>query len=240
MSSSRISSKFTVFISAFVFFVILTHMLVLGQTLWVSASFALAIAFIAGGLSKISYSYKEFLQRRAFTGKKQAYEAQGNHQTRTVEIDLPLAQAFDLSMEALQTLDDQRLPVSDDVFVRLEMMIPRKQRLHIRNSDKASGVIQAGLRARTLYIPEYIDFSRIQIRLEAVDKYTTRVHIESRANTVFDTYDLGKNLHYVNTIALYLRRESQQLEAGLRLGDSATDDAYAYKDDSANQQSARS
>lgn len=165
-----------------------------------------------------AYAYNDYLQRRALAGKKQADEDMGPQQQRTVEIDLPFDAAFDLALAALQALDGQPMPQSDDLLVRLHQYAPgKKQSLRIYESDREMGSIRAGLRVRLLGINDPLDFSRISLRLQRLDAGTTRVRIESRGHNLFDVYDMGKNLHYVSTLARFLRRESQPPEAPARL-----------------------
>jgi len=223
MAQSQTPTKFVTLFSIAIFTLFFLQMLWLGQTVGVSLFFALIMGLLTAGLATISYAYKGFLQRRSFAGKKVSSQSTSNHQQRVVEIDVPMDKAFDFAMEALQTLHKKRIPVPDDIWVKMDNMLPRTQHLKIRESNKTNGIIQAGLRGRALGIPEFFDFSRIEIRLEKVDSQTTRVHIDSKANTIFDVYDFGKNLHYVNQIALYLRKESQQSTAESRLSDSQSD-----------------
>ncbi len=223
--------KFVTFFSILIFAIFFLQMLFLGQTIGVSLFFSSIMGLLTAGLATMSYAYKGFLQRRSFAGKKQSDQSISNHQQRTVEIDLPMNTAFDLSMDALKIFDGKPVPVPDDWLVKLESILPRKQFLNIRESDKNQGIIRAGLKSKTLGLPNFIDFSRIDIGLEKIDAHTTRIHIESKANTFIDMYDLGKNLHYVNEIALYLRRESQQMQAESRLSDIASDTTSNLDDD---------
>lgn len=236
MARSQSPTKFVTVFSVLIFAIFFLQMLFIGQTIGVSLFFASIMGLLTAGLATMSYAYKAFLQRRSFAGKKQSSQSMSNHQQRTVEIDLPRDTAFDLAMEALQIFDGQPVPVPDDWLVKLESILPRKQILNIRESDKAQGIIRAGLKSKTLGLPNFIDFSRIEIHLEKIDLHTTRIHIESKANTIVDMYDLGKNLHYVNEIALYLRRESQQMQAESRLSDLVSDaTSILAEDDTAHQ-----
>lgn len=193
------------------------------------------MALFTAIFATLSDAYRAYLQRRAFAGKKQAGQSIENHQQRVIEIDLPMDQAFELALDALNTLDDQPLPIPDDTLIKLENLLPRKQSLKLREVDPAQGVIRAGLRGRVLGIPDFGDFSRIEILFQKVDPHTTQIRIESKANSIFDMYDPGKNLHYVNQIALYLRRESQQYGAESRLSEklisSTTTDAHDGQSD---------
>jgi len=200
---------------------------------------AVLMGIMMSGVAMMSYFYKGYLHQRAFTDKKQASQSTDHHQTRTVEIDLPQDVAFDLALDALQTLDKQRVPVPDDILVKLENLLPRKQYLTIHDINREQGTISAGLKARVMGRPEFFDFSRIAIRIEKVNTTTTRVYTESKARSVLDTYDFGKNLHYVNTIALYLRRESQQVSAELRLREDNMTPDIIYDDNRQDEDSAQ-
>lgn len=240
MARSQNPTRFIVFSTLLVTMVFFVLMLSQGAPLSVTLTGTAVLGVLTAGLTTVSYAYKAFLQRRAFAGKKQAGQSIENHQQRTVEIDVSIDVAFDLALDALKTLDKQRVPVPDDMLVKMEMLMPRTQHLKIRDADRVNGIIDAGLRASTLKIPEFIDFSRINIQLEKINNNTTRIHIESRANTVFDTYDMGKNMHYVNQLALYLRKESQHLSAESRLQDSEIHADNDVEDGSTAQQSSSS
>jgi hypothetical protein len=66
-----------------------------------------------------------------------------------------------------------------------------------------------------------MDLSRITIQVQRLDAQTSRVSIDCRppsgVGNLNAVYDLGRNLHYANHLALYLRRESQQTAAVERL-----------------------
>jgi hypothetical protein len=174
-------------------------------------------------MSGILITYREYLQRRAFAGNKQATATTDAQQTRTIELDMPFDAAFALAQHALHQLDGQKVPLPDDLLIRLEALLPRTQHVQLYKVDAAMGRIEAGLRGRVIGIRDLTDFSRLTIQLQRLDEQTTRVHLESRANSVFDLYDLGKNLHYVNELALFLRRESHQQAAIERLHSTATE-----------------
>ena len=231
MAQSQTPAKFVTLFSILIFALFFLQMLWLGQTVGVSLFFASIMAILTAGLAIMSHAYKGFLQRRSFAGKKQSSRSVSNHQQRTVEIDMPMDQAFDLTLDALQTLDKKPVPVPDDFLIKMESILPRKQVVKIRETDREQGLIIAGLKGKTLGLPDFIDFSRITIRLTKIDSQTTQVHVDSKANTIFDMYDLGKNLHYVNEIALYLRRESQQMQAESRLSDRQLDEIQNPNDD---------
>lgn len=230
---NRLIFGFPLFIAGLLFL----FMIMTGAPLVLSVAYALIMGAMSLALTMLSHGYKSLLQKRSFNDKKQANQSIDSHQTRTIEIDLPMNQAFDLALDALQTLDKQSVPIADDLLVKLENILPRKQFLNMRHTSRETGHIEAGLKARVMGIPEIFDFSRIHIRLEELNATTTRIYIDSKANRMLDMYDLGKNLHYVNQIALYLRRESQQSRAESRLKDALSDDVDSDLDDSTDQQS---
>jgi hypothetical protein len=203
----------------------------------------LALTLVYGGftagLAWLGMYYRERLQRRAFQGKKQASDDAESHQQRMIEVDLPLEEAYDLALDGLQALDGQPVPVPDDPLLRMESLVPRTQKLRLIRSNREMGDIDAALRLRTLGLSDVIDFSRITIRLQRVDTHTTRVQIESQPASILTEYDLGKNMHYVNHLALHLRRESDQRQAARRLGNDDSSSSAAQDDADAPHSSAQ-
>ena len=238
MSQTQTPAKFITILSIIIFVLTFLQFYALHSSLPISLLSASLMAGFTAVLALLSYAYRGYLQRRAFAGKKQAGQSIDSQQQRTVEIDLPVDIAFDLALEALNTLDNQPVPVADDILVKLENILPRTQSLKILEMDRSQGVIRAGLRGRVWRLPDFVDFSRIEILLQKIDSQTTRIRIESKANTFVNMYDLGKNLHYVNQIALYLRRESQQYSAESRLSENQLDQSNEDdEDDQSRQQS---
>jgi hypothetical protein len=232
MALSQQSKIFSAGFALLNFVFALLMMMSLDATFGGSLAFALVVSAITFLLSSMSLGVRDYMQQRAFVGKKSAAATTAAHQTRTVEIDLPYDAAFDLALEALKTLDNQTVPIAENVPIQLEALLPRKQRLKLRKIDRKTGSIQAGLRQRLLGIPDVLDFSRITIQVERIDATTTRLYLEGKAHMLWDNYDLGKNLHYVNTLALFLRRESQQHHAEKRLGEDEGSDTETAGDDS--------
>ncbi len=200
---------FTLIVSLFFLWIVLS----LGITLQTSLMLTAVWGSFTGLLVASGYVSRAYLQRRAFEGKKQAATNITAHQQRTIEIDLPFDAAFDLTLEALKTLDKQPIPTAADPLIQARQWIPRQQILRLEKTNREIGSIRAGLRAKQLRIVDAIDFSKLDIQLQRLDAQTTRIHIESQPASIFDFYDMGKNLHYVNHLALYLRRESQQMQA---------------------------
>ena len=210
-------------IVSFVFFRMLSPI-----NLGIAIAGSLLMGAMTAGVAGMSFFYREMLQKRAFKGKKQAGISTDAKQQRTIEIDLPYAQTFDLATDALQTLHDQPGPIPDDILVQMERLLPRQQYLHIKSSDRETGSIHAGLRAKVAGVPDFTDFTEITLRLETINSTSTRIHIESKPTNVAaffgERYDLGKNLHYVSHLAKFMRHESQADTASARLSDSASDD----------------
>jgi hypothetical protein len=190
----------------------------------IGAAFAMFV--MTEAVVGMGFAYRYFLQQRALQGKKRSDEKATAHQERTFEIDLPYDQAFDLANDALKTLDGERVPIPDDPLITLEFPIRRRQHLRIRNTNRQTGIIQAGLRANLMGIKDITDFSEIEIRLQAMDETTTKVHVSSGPNHFLELLDLGKNTHYVNTLSKYLRRESQDHQAAASLNDDSTQWAH--------------
>lgn len=217
-----------------VFFV---NMIFVGATLGASIVGALVMGLLSASLGTASFRYRRHLQRKAFTGKKQADESLSSKQVRSIEIDLPYDLAFDLALEAVKTLHKQDVPQpeADSLLLRMETWVPRKQLLRIHKEDRQAGTIHAGLRSKVFGLDNVLDFSRIDLAFEEIDSKTTRIVIGSKPAQLNEYYDLGKNLHYVNTLARYIRRESLVRNAESRLVDSAEEDSQMYEEDQNSQ-----
>lgn len=207
-----------------IFLLFFAQMLFTGVGIGNSLLFASVMGALMLVVGAMTYGYREFLQRRAFSGKKLDSDTLDAEQKRTVEIDLPFDAAFNLTLDALKTLDDKNIPLPDDILVKMESILPRKQILKIHEIDREMGNIRAGIRGKTMGLADFWDFSRIDIQLQRIDSQTTRIRIESKNNIPGEVYDLGKNLHYVNELALYLRRESQHMSAEAHLQENNSKD----------------
>lgn len=236
MNRSRSNIIIIVVMSLFVgfmFFNIMTPVLGLGMGLGA----ALLMGAMTAAVGAMSFGYRELLQQRAFKGKKQSGASTDSQQARTIEVDLPYDAAYDLALEALQSLHDQPIPVPDDILVQLENMLPRTQKLNIKSQDRDTGMIDARLRYVTVGITDVNDFAHIHLSVESIDRVTTRIHIESKPTPVAaffgERYDLGKNLHYVTHLAKFIRYEAQSKSATERLDDKAAhvDDMPLVADD---------
>jgi len=209
------------------------NMIFVGASLGASISGALVMGLLSAALGTASFRYRRYLQQQAFTGKKQADESLSSKQVRSIEIDLPYDVAFDLALEAVKTLHKQDVPQpdADNWLLRMETWVPRKQLLRIHKEDRQAGTIHAGLRSKVFGLDNVLDFTRIDLDFEEIDSETTRIVIGSKPAQLNEYYDLGKNLHYVNSLARYIRRESHQMNAESRLVDSAEEDARLEDDE---------
>jgi|GEM_PF-3004134 len=200
---SRIQKNATIFSFAIILTFLVMYVLfinILGVVgALIMASAIAGITLIAGG---IAYAIQYYRQERAFAQKQKAVDDRSEQQIRTIEIDLPFVAAFDLALEALETLDDAPIP-------RTLTGIPSKQRLKIHQANSDMGRLRAGLQAKTFGIQDVFDFSRIEIQLQRMDSTSTRLQIESEPANSLEYFDLGRHMHYVNHLALYIREMSQ-------------------------------
>ena len=183
-------------------------------------SVTLFLTLLYGGIGflfAVTSTYRiRMAHRRAFDQKQKVQADYSVHQERTIEIDLPYQAAFDLCLEALETLDNQAIMLPKDPVVKWLHITRTKQSLVFRKTDRAQGYIEGGLRTRTFGFRDFSDFLRISMRLESLDSETIRIHIDSRPPSRFVLYDLGMSLHIVNHLALYLRQQSIEHTAQLR------------------------
>lgn len=157
----------------------------------------------------ISYGYGYRQHQQALQGKVKAGEENALDITRTLEIDLSFAESYELTLEALQTLDGSKMP---------RKKLPTVQVLQIHEMNAVIGRIRAGIRTRTFGITDPYDTSRIEIQLQRVDDQRTLLLIESHSALTAEVLDYGRNLHYVNELAIYIR----QAAAARHLDDAAS------------------
>ncbi len=207
----------------FAIMVILTFLVMYAQGMLIGGGVAVS-TLVAGGfagitliLGVLALAIQHHRHQAAFQQKQKAGDQTDVHQARTVEIDVVFEMAFDMAMDALQELDGIDIPQSK-VFIR------SKQRLKIHTEDRDTGRIEAGLRAKTIGIQDVTDFSKVTIQLQRLDTQTTRLHIESKPANPLEVYDMGRHMHYVNQLALTLRKASQQANATSRLGEAHQSD----------------
>lgn len=179
-------------------------------------------------LGLITYSIQYRRHKAAFEEKQKSPDEISPHQSRIIEIDLPFDQAFDLALDALQTLDAEDIPRA--------RVVHSKQHLKIHTAERDMGRIKAGLRAKTMGIQDIVDFSRIEIQLQRIDGDTTRLRIDSQPTNPLEAFDMGRHTHYVNHLAVTIRKESHYSSATQRLADDSTmpdmsDDPSALESD---------
>lgn len=202
----RMQLNLVVFLIALVFTFISQYYLALAVGWGVNASTVIAAGFAGGTLllGLLSYGIQYQRNKAAFARKQKIADNTDTEQSSTIEIDVPFAQAFDLALDALHSLDGEDIPS------RL-LLIRSKQTIKIHQMDREIGRIQAGLRARTIGLQDIVDFSRIEIQLQRIDADTTRIRIDSRPTMPLEVYDLARHMHYVNHLALHLREASERL-----------------------------
>ncbi|MEM9953198.1 MAG: hypothetical protein AAF846_16455 [Chloroflexota bacterium] len=212
MSLPRKNIQFILLASGFVFLAIY----VLFVYTWVGAIGALVAASAMSAITLffgfISYSLQYQRTKSALANKQKVSDTMDTHQTRTIEIDISLESAFDLALNALMMLDDENIP-------HTLTGILSTQRLKIHEQNRAIGRIRAGLRAKTLGIQDVMDFSRVEIQLQQINKTTTRIQIDSRPTSSLETLDLGRHTHYVSQLALQIRQLAHEQTAHNRLSD---------------------
>ena len=212
-------SKTQKHLTVFSIVVVLTFLLMYFQFSYtqIGTTGSLLVASFMAGLTVIlgliTYVIQHYRQREAYATKQKSSENMATEQSREIEIDVPFELAFDMVLAALDTLNKQPIP-------KTLTGIPSKQILKIHQTDRRMGRIKAGLRAKTIGIQDIIDFSRIEIQLQRLDSQSTRIKIDSRPTNPLEMMDLGRHTHYVNHLALYLRKESQQQRAMRNLVDS--------------------
>lgn len=172
--------------------------------------FATILGLLTLIMSSIMYGIQYGRMKSAMDSKQKAVDDVETHQTRTIEIDLPFAQAFDTALAILHELHDTEMPMT---FTG----ISSKQMLKIEEQNREIGRIRAGLRAKTLGIQDVMTFSKIDIQLQRIDDTTTRLQIESRPTVSWETMDLGRHTHYVNQLAVQIRQSAHQQTVTNRL-----------------------
>jgi hypothetical protein len=166
-------------------------------------------------LSGLSFLYAQHVNKQAFEQKMKTGMEEEVIQTKVVEIDVPRHEAFDLSLEALKTLDNIPYPLPELKglgFARaLNKLSNARLTLKIKEAERGTGTIEARLKGKSFgFMSDPWDTFIIRIKIEAIDAYTSRVTIESRPRVPTVVFDFGLDLHFVNQIALFLRQESSQ------------------------------
>jgi hypothetical protein len=173
------------------------------------------------GLSGLSFLYTQRMNKLAFEQKLKTGMEEEVIQTKVVEIDVPRHEAFDLSLEALKTLDNIPYPLPDIKGLGwarfMNKMAHAKLQLKLKEAERSSGEIHARLKGKSFgFMTDPWDTFIITITIDAIDADTSRVTIESRPRVPTVVFDFGMDLHFVNQITLFLRQESSR--SG-RLGD---------------------
>ena len=119
------------------------------------------------------------LQHQSFRGKKADAE-RSVKQSRNIELDLPIDEAFNLCLEAYTQL----------------------RRAVIRKIDRESHTIEIRTGINWLTYGEIIT-----LHLSPIDLHTTEVVVNSRPRIKSVMIDYGRNLQNVNLIMLHLREQ---------------------------------
>ncbi|MCB9460762.1 MAG: hypothetical protein H6670_14015 [Anaerolineaceae bacterium] len=179
-----------------------------------SAAIALFWTVLSAVVMAGGFAFREWQQRRAFVGKKQARDNATTHQQTRIEVDLPRLEAFSVALAVVNDLDGQPIPQPEGTLnQQVDRVVGRKQRLRLQTADAAKGQIVADLRVQSFGLTDVVPFSRITIQLRPIDAVTTAIEIQSDGRWMAEIYDLGRNLHYVNQLARTIRQQSQQATA---------------------------
>lgn len=182
--------------------------------LMVQTGFALSAALLAGGTifalamlgSFVSYGFRWWQHQRAFDSKAKQPAERSTAQARSVEIDVDRAEAQRVARAGLQSLAhdyDVRVSVPDDDADGL--------RAHLYQRYDAMGGLA-----------DPVAFARIDVSFQSLDADTTRVDIRADNTAFGGPFDLARNTHAVNALALYLRRETRAESAVGRLAERET------------------
>jgi hypothetical protein len=191
-----------------------------GATLFITqniatALFVMLIANIPAILTwTVELAILNFFHRRAFKGKSKDNNT-SPRQSKTVEIDLPSAEAFDLCQHAIESITGSEVKTMGFTYVI-------HARLKSAHYDK--GEIIGKTRSKWWKIPSFYDEMRITLKLEQVSPTVTRVHIDNRPVLPSVVFDWGYGLNNVNKIALYLREQAHLRNAESHLVASSSND----------------
>lgn len=152
------------------------------------------------------------LHRRSFANKGKAEGNTSVEQARSVEIDLPLDQAYDLCEDAIASLTGTE-------FYMMVFKHKLRAKIQPNASSRAQGRLVATTRSRWGLLSNVYDEMRITLKLTTIDANTTRVHIHSEPTLATALMDFGYSLHNVNSLAHYLRRENARLTHADRLAE---------------------
>ena len=179
---------------------------------------ALSIMFLADipalALWTIELSILNFFHRRAFKGKSKD-DNTSPRQSKTVEIDLPYGETFDLCQTAIESITGSELKV---------MGFTHSIKARVKSADYDMKQIIGKTRSRWWIIPDIYEEMRITLRLGQIAPHITRVHIDNRPVLPSVVFDWGYGLNNVNKIALYLREQAHLRHAESHLLESSSDD----------------
>lgn len=199
MSKVRNHIAFTATLLITSAFMVFMWMMQLGLGMAISAGVVSTFVLVTLLLALATGYIQLERNQAAFNQKQKTGASLATHQTRTIELDIPFEQAFALALDALQNLDEQAIPKS-----LLFFQSRQKLKVHYRNPEM--GRIEAGLRAKTLGIPDIMDFSKINVQLQRLDASTTQVLIESDTTNPLEFVDMARHTHYVNQLAVQMRQ----------------------------------
>jgi hypothetical protein len=160
-------------------------------------------------IAVINYSH-----RRAFKGKSKDSNT-SPRQTKTVEIDLPYAEAFDLCQKSIATITGSEVKT---------MGFTNVIHARLKSADYDKGEIIGKTRSKWWFIPSIYEEMRITLKLEQVSPTVARIHIDNRPVMASVVFDWGYGLNNVNKIALYLREQAHLRNAVSHLLESSSDD----------------
>jgi hypothetical protein len=174
--------------------------------------FGIPAGLLLGGVPAVLYYY----HRKAFQGKVKHEDDITTHPSRTVDVDLPMNQVFDLIETSLPLLT---LPPNAPGVALFGKM---NWRLHQTSTNRDKGVLITWLRRRW----NWYNTSRITIHLERIDDNTTRVNIRSQPQWSFFVFDYGLNMHNVVMLAQHIREQAHLKTAASHLQEKSLDTVF--------------
>jgi len=199
---------------------VLWSIMTFGTTLFITSN--LAVAFYGMLLAMIpalliwtvEIAVMNYFHRRAFKGKSKDNNT-SPRQSKTVEVDLPYAEAFDLCEKSIATITGSEVKT---------MGFTNVIHARVKSADYDKGVIIGKTRSKWWFIPSIYEEMRITLKLEQVSPTVTRIHIDNRPVMASVVFDWGYGLNNVNKIALYLREQAHLRNAESHLVESSSND----------------
>jgi hypothetical protein len=161
-----------------------------------------------------------FFHKRAFKGKSKDSNT-SPRQSKTIEIDLPYQEAFELCQEGIQAITGSKVRA---------MGFTHTIKARIKKADAVTGKIIGKTRAWLWIIPGFYEDMRITLNLEQTAPGVTRIHIDNRPVLPSVVFDWGYGLNNVNVVALYLRQQAYLHNAESHLVESSSDDVVVELD----------